>query len=74
MVWYMVAIVASSAMFYGLWWLHNPHPLGAAIVAGICAVIVMGSVHSMIAEQTKRIAMLEQRVEELENAEDALYD
>ncbi len=73
-VYYSFATAAATAVLYGLWWLHNPYPFGAALLGGICIVLYDTTLLSYRREQHLRIKMLEDRVEELENAGDALYD
>jgi len=73
-VYYSSATAAATAVLYGLWWLHNPYPFGAALLGGICVVLYDTILLSYRREQHLRIKMLEERVEELEANEDALYD
>ncbi len=73
-IYYVITTTIATSVFYGLWWLHNPHPFGAALLAGICFMLYDTLLQTYRRERHLRIKMLEDRVEELENAEDALYD
>lgn len=71
---FVIVTVSSTMIMYGLWYVHNDHPFYAALLAGIFFAIYDTLNISYRRENVLRIEMLEKRVEELENAEDALYD
>lgn len=71
---YLIVTVTSTMIMYGLWYVHNDHPFIAALLAGICIALYDTLSISYRRENVLRIEMLEKRVEEMENAEDALYD
>lgn len=71
---YLIVTITSTTIMYGLWYVHNDHPFYAALLAGIFFAIYDTLAISYRRENVLRIEMLEKRVEELENAEDALYD
>jgi xanthosine utilization system XapX-like protein len=73
-IYYLFTAVVATGVIYGLWWLHNPQPFAAALIAGLCVAVYDTYAISYRRTHVLRMEMLEERVEELEANEDALYD
>jgi len=66
-----------TALMYGLWFIHNDHPLIAAFLAGCCVIIYDAWMNHLSTHHkglVARVAQLEQRVDDLEDERDSLYD
>ena len=77
LLYYPLAVTLLTAIIYGLWYLHNDHPLGAAFVAGCCVVVYDGWMNHLATHHNglqARIVGLEERVRDLEDERDSLYD
>lgn len=64
------SVVITTSLVYALYWIHNDHPFYASLAAGLCIFLY----EERLERLRKGVKNLAQRVDDLEDERDSLYD